>query len=217
MEAGKPANLAFAALRAEFDPMYAQEWWNSKLGLTFVAKGAKINDSMIEERIKNFTQRQLDNDKIRTFGMDVGYPVSHIVVKEWCPVKMDYYMGVTKNDLFYPRVILAEEVEDKSNAWEKAEEIFRDMRCYKGVCDAEPERRNALRFCQKLYGRMLSCDYLHSQTGRTVSYNEEELMLKVNRTSWLDLALGRYKSGAIELHRTLVKRSRITLKNQHEF
>ena len=84
-----------------------------------------------------------------------------------------------------------------------ADELWLQYGVDAGVVDAEPERRAALGFANKHFGRIFLCDYLWSQQGRQVIVNEDELGLKCNRTAWLDLTLGRYKSGDIDLPKDL--------------
>jgi hypothetical protein len=69
-----------------------------------------------------------------------------------------------------------------------------------GIIDAEPERRVALQFAYRHWGKIFLCDFLWSQQGRTVTMTpEEERTIKVNRTSWFDLALTRFKTKQIRL------------------
>ena len=198
-QAGIPSNLAFSAMRAKVDPMYAQEWYNSKLGEVYADEGAKISDELLDACIGSHRNGDINTDRLRTFGMDVG-TVNNIVIKEWYPVTHDaWHPELAKNDLFKPRTVFKTTTQGTDKDFDEAYEIFGDYKCTAGVLDAEPERRMALRFAQRLFGRMLCCDYLFSQSGRSVTCDEETLMLKVNRTSWLDQSLSRYKERSIEL------------------
>jgi len=53
--------------------------------------------------------------------------------------------------------------------------------------------------CQELGGGLMACDYLFSQQGKTVTRQDDDLMVKVNRTAWLDQTMFRYKNGTIRL------------------
>lgn len=194
--AGEAKNIAIAALKARNDPTRAQELYNSKLGVCFEAEGARVSYKQISDCIRDYFKGATYTGKIVTFGMDVG-SVLHIVVKEysfenWAP-------GLLINDLADAKLLLEIETSGGINDFNEARQIFGDYRCVSGVVDAEPERRESLRFAQTFFGRVFVCDYQYSQSGREVSISEEELTLKVNRTAWLDVSLGRYKNGTIVL------------------
>lgn len=193
---GVPGNFAFAALKAGLDPTYAQEFYNSKLGLPHTAAGAKITLPMIDAVKRGYRKRTIVPEKPRTLGIDVG-SVLHMVVKEW--TQSADVAGLDYNDQYTPRVVFEGTSSGSAMDFDEAYQLFYDLHVTAGVVDAEPERRAALQFAQRLNGRVLLCDYQSSQSGRSVIYNEDELTLKVNRTSWLDLTFSRYKRGAIEL------------------
>ncbi len=68
------------------------------------------------------------------------------------------------------------------------------------IIDAEPERRAAYQFATRFWGRVYLCDFLWSATGRQITQGtEEECTIKINRTSWFDLALTRFKNKTIVL------------------
>lgn len=196
-KAGIPYNLALAYIKGLRDPTFAQEFWNSKLGKTFTAEGAKITDKLIAACIKDFRKETYNPENIRTMGIDVG-SVLHIVIKEW--TKNDiWHPGVGINDRHDCRVVYEGTSSGSATDFDEAHELFNRFRCTAAVVDSEPERRAALQFAQSLWGHVLLCDYLYSQHGRDAQVNEEDCMIKVNRTSWLDLTLGRYKNGTIAL------------------
>ena len=130
-------------------------------------------------------------------GIDVG-AVLHIVIKEFTFNEHEYLPGLSVNDLANARLLLEIETSGRVSGNESdfldAYNLFLAYRVSACVVDAEPERREALRFAQKLWGRVLLCDYLYSQQGREVTINEDEAILKANRTAWMDVALGRYRN-----------------------
>lgn len=196
--AGKPASIALAALKAERDETEATEFHNSKLGITYVAKGAKVTDEMLDATIGTYRQKEIQPIFLRTMGIDVG-SVLHIIVTEW-KIHDTEHLGISVNDRATGRIVLTEETDPGDvHDFDRAHEMFMDMKCHAGVIDAEPERRAAYSFATKLWGYVLLCDYLWSQQGRQVQIApEEEALLKVNRTAWLDMSIGRFKNGTIE-------------------
>lgn len=202
VKAGTPYMLALAVLKARLDPTRAQELWNSKLGLCFEADGARITEKQIADAIGRYYKGPMINGStIRTMGVDVG-SVLHIVVKEFS--FSDVWMpAMSINDLATARVLYegttSGKVENDQSDFGEARQIFEDYRVHGCVVDAEPERREALRFAQSLWGRVLLCDYLFSQAGREASVNEDEASIKVNRTAWMDVSLGRFRNGSISI------------------
>lgn len=198
-KAGRPENFAVAALKANLDPTYAQEFYNSKQAKTYTAPGAKITDEHLNSVTKGYHQSRptFDPLRVRTLGIDVG-SVLHMVIKEFTPAET-WAPGFAVNDLATTRLVIAKESTGAATDFDEAYQLFMDYRCYAGVVDAEPERRSALQFAQRLYGRIYLCDYLFTQQGREVIVNEDELTIKCNRTSWLDLMFGRFKNKSTEI------------------
>lgn len=188
--AGKPGEIALAYLKSLRDPTEEQEFYNSKLGLTHVVDGAKINESMIldcvagHKRAKNFNQ-----DQYVTMGVDVG-KFLHVEINAW-----NIPPGAPATDIAshsVPRVIWFGRVA----AFEDLDILMRNYKVNFCVIDANPERRKAHEFAMRFYGAVKLCFYANGQSGRTITNSKEvETAVLVDRTSWLDLALGRFKKG----------------------
>jgi hypothetical protein len=71
------------------------------------------------------------------------------------------------------------------------------------VIDANPERRMALEFCQRFYGHAKMCFYNRGITGKEIVVKDDDHMIGVDRTSWLDLSLSRFRKQSILLPRDL--------------
>ena len=70
------------------------------------------------------------------------------------------------------------------------------------VIDAQPERRKAKEFVQRWYGHANICFYGNGIAGKELHVNDEELSVTVDRTSWLDLALARFRTRSISVRPT---------------
>lgn len=194
----QPWQLAEAYLLGEYDPSYEQEFWNSKMGRTHTAKEAKLTEGQVKAVIRDYITGPTFNNHFITMGVDVG-KVLHYVIKEWIPPK-DYYPGLLWNMQYKPKTICIGKTTRGPNDFRELAEIVADYKPNATVIDSEPERRAAYAFACEHHGKVLLCDYMHTQQGKHVQEGaEEELILKVNRTSWLDLTLSRYKSGDIHL------------------
>jgi len=193
---GRPDRFALAYLKSLTDPTYEQEFWNSKLALTHAVEGAKVTDKNLADCTGQYQKGPVLRTKIVTMGIDVG-AVLHFVIKEW--TVGERIKGLKINDISTARIIYEGTSSGAANDFNEAIELFGQYGCNSCIVDAEPERRAALQFAQKLWGRVLLCDYLFSQTGKEATVDEDECTVKVNRTAWLDLTLGRYKTGTIQI------------------
>ncbi len=67
------------------------------------------------------------------------------------------------------------------------------------VIDANPEKRLALDFASRFPGFVYLCFYAEGVKSRNVNIWSNEPTISVDRTAWLDLSLGRFKSNGIIL------------------
>lgn len=206
-----PWKFAEASLKAQTDPGEDQELHNSMMGVPFIAKGAGVTDIQIKECMKNFTifekSKGYEGTRNVTMGIDIGWPMCHIEIDEWLPPDRP------TNDLnsaSIPRVIFIETVQD----FDELKRIFIDFQVNYAIIDSQPERRMALEFCNSVMGRARACTYAVGVDGKTIKLDIEEARLSVDRTSWLDLSLGRFKSGKILLPLNTPEEYKTHIKNQ---
>lgn len=191
-----PAKIALSYLKGLRDPTDATEFYNSKLGLPYAAEGSKVTNDEIRQCEHTYTKGPSNNQKCVTMGVDVG-AVCHVWIDEW-EIEENRIPGLSINDQAKPRCLFEGHTSGKVNDFEELTELLQRYGVRFGIIDSEPERRQALTWAQKHWGMILLCDFLWSQTGRQVQLaNEEECTVKVNRTSWMDLALGRFRNKSI--------------------
>lgn len=191
-----PATLALNYLEGLEDPSRATEFWNSRMGLPFVAEGAKLAEKQVTDRISDHEQGPVDG--LITMGVDVG-AVCHYEIVEWF-IDRDRDLKLDINDCAKCRVIGAGRTTGAANDFNELAGLMDQYQVDFCVIDAEPERRAAYQFATRFWGRVYLCDFLWSAQGRQITPgNDEECIVKVNRTSWFDLALGRFKNKTISL------------------
>ena len=186
-----PPELAKSYIKAQIDPTEEQEFYNSKLGESHVVKGARITDDMIEDCIGQHKQGARSS-KFVTMGVDVGSWL-HVEIDEW-----DFISGLNVNDinlLSRPRLICQKRVLN----FEELDSLMREYGIYFVIIDANPERRKATEFCRRFHGYSRMCFYGNNVNGKELHDKPEEYSVTVDRTSWIDLALGRFKSKNIIL------------------
>jgi hypothetical protein len=185
------AKAYFNSLRDETDE---QEFYNSKLGVTHEIAGSRISEGQIES-VKGTYIRQKSNDYgLVTMGVDVNYPFLNFEIDKW-----DVPSGISITDLnnnSRPHVINY----GKLNDMEELDELMRDFKVSFCVIDAQPERRKAYEFATRFWGHVRLIFYIGSIVGKQIKITDDgEPKVTVDRTSWLDVSLGRFKNGSITL------------------
>jgi hypothetical protein len=189
-----PYKLAQSYLRAQTNPADEQEFYNSKLGLTHTVEGARVTDAQIEactvgrKKVIGVTKPGLI-----TLGVDVGRWL-HYEVTEW---HVDRPRETSINNAAVGCVLS----EGKVLNFDDLDRILRDYAVTFCVIDAQPERRKALEFARRHWGRVKTCFYVNSMTNSKEirAHDEESHAISVDRTSWLDMSLGRVQCGRLQL------------------
>lgn len=189
-----PLDFALAYLRAERDPSEEQELYNSKLGLPHIVKGAGVTDADIDQCLRDHRQESsYQHGRLTTMGIDVGKWL-HFEICQWSV--HDAVSTTDLNVMAQPKLVKAGKVEH----FEQLDELMVKFGVHHGIIDANPERRKAFEFASRFFGRIHLCFYGQSIQGKQIHISkEEELTVNVDRTSWMDLALGRFKTNTIAL------------------
>lgn len=189
-----PPDLAASCIRGRYNPADEQEFYNSKLGLTHAVKGAKITDEVLDSCITNY--KKADSrapGAIVTMGIDVGTFLHCEITEHFLagkPTSSDVNLVVTS------KVLLDTKVKD----FTELDNLMKSYSVLFAVIDANPERRMALEFAQRFWGRVKLCFYGNNVNGKQIHVHDEgEHTVTVDRTSWMDLALARFKTGKIQL------------------
>lgn len=194
----KPWEVAKLYLLAQYDKSAEQEFHNSKMGQVHEVKGARVTDDDISNCIGGHTSDAMPKPgKLVTMGADQG-GVIHYEINEW-NFPRDYIPTTDINEMAIPRVLKAGTCKE----FEELDTLMKHYRIHAAVIDAQPEKREALRFAGKFYGFVHLCYYGEGSSGRTLREWTEEPAVTVDRTAWLDLSLGRFRGGRIILPKDL--------------
>ena len=179
-----PVKFARAYYKSLLNPAEEQEFHNQKCGAPHLTEGARVEDTDIEACTMN--HRNGDRPKattVVTMGVDVGKWL-HCEIDEWTMVRKasDIHSSCTCKTLKICKVVDFEELE----------KLILDYGVNYTVIDANPERRKALAFCKRFYGHASMCFYGREQKGREITEGIEMPSITVDRTSWIDVALGRF-------------------------
>lgn len=192
----KPWEFAVVALKAKTSDEDEQEFVNSKLGLPHVVEGSKINEEDFENCTGNYERARAvhDGNCFITMGVDVGKKIN---------VEIDEFViddRINSNDISLkglPRVLSEFELDE----FEELDELMQRYRVNCCVIDRQPEQRKAKEFCRRFEGVAWTCTYGNAVSGRDITIHEDpgDMRVTVDRTSWLDLSLGRFKRKGIKL------------------
>jgi hypothetical protein len=184
-----PEEFAKQYLKSQIDPVEEQEFYNSKLGLPHLVKGARVDDGEITACLASHTNAEKPAlNTIVTMGVDVGKWL-HFEIDEWSLAlnanSADLHVLATPTVKYIGRVAEFEELDDIMLR-------YMIMHC---VIDANPERRKALEFCNRFPGLATMCFYGNESKGKEISLGKELPSCTVDRTSWLDVSIGRFAKG----------------------
>ena len=193
--AGSPVNIAKTYFKAQEDPTEEQEFYNSVLGQPHEVKGARIMVEDIEACKGNYAAITPENayttSGFLTMGVDVG-KVLHYELTEWRQIQSKS-LDVNTNAI--PRVIRVGTV-DHFHEIDALINIHHPMQV---VIDKNPERRMAYELAQRFPGIVWQCEYQRGISSKQFRQDEEQSLVAVDRTSWMDLALSRFKTHRIQV------------------
>ena len=185
----KPEAFARAKLRGDESPAYKQEFSKSKLGLPFIETGARVTDEELTYATRQYHQFTRWQGGLTMMGIDVGTRLHF----EICDYTLAPGAGLGDiNTLANARTLRAGSVKD----FEELDQLMAAYHVTHCVIDAHPEKRKALEFAQRHLGRVSLCYYITGLSSTNpITIQPEYYAVKVDRTTWLDQSLGRYRNG----------------------
>jgi hypothetical protein len=193
-----PSVVAIQAVSAEYNPMDEQELWNSKLGLPHVTEGAAVTDPVFDNCIGDFVQAQVSPPGYPiTMGVDIGKWL-HYEIDQWIIdgtfTGSEIHMGAVAKILKVGKVKSFNEIFD----------LCKRFGVHFTVVDENPEKRKALDFAASAPGYIKLCRYPNGVPIKQIRiHDEEEHLISVDRTSWLDISLGRFHTKTIRVPRNI--------------
>ena len=190
-----PAKFIKAFFLGKTNAADEQEFYNSKLGMPHIVEGARVTEAEIKRCIgEHLSYQGMDNGLV-TMGVDVGNWL-HLEIDKWF---IPHNCGPNINTYAKAQVLKGSKVRD----FEELDLLMDQFNIRHCVIDSQPEKRKAIEFAQRWPGRVHICYYGRGVAGKQIHENEEELSVTVDRTSWLDLSLGRFRNRAISLPRDI--------------
>jgi len=198
MPACHPIETARSFLRAQNSAADEQEFYNSLMGLPHIVDGANVTAEQVDACIRDFVMpyREGLNDLI-TMGVDVGTKCN-VVLKSWkFPASLQGIADI--NAIAEPSIFYAGTVD----RYEDLDEIMRKFKPNFTVIDNLPDTRKSLEFARTYPGAVKLCSYASSNTREITDTQLQGDRITVDRTTWLDLTLGRYQTNKINLPKNI--------------
>lgn len=192
--AASTKHFARAAVKATTNPYEAQEFAKSKQGMPYIEKGARLTDEDIKQCIGDYGTKTSAQRGIVTMGVDIGSRI-HFEIAAHTFNNVSHTMDI--NLATHSQVLRAGHVMH----FEELDHMMRAYNIIMCVVDAHPEKRKALEFAQRFPGRVKVCFYIEGLSNSRPFKEDidETYAVKVDRTSWLDLALSRFRNKTISI------------------
>lgn len=190
-----PISLAQTHFKAMKDPAQETELWNSKVGVPHEVKGARVTDKELEDRVRDYEMFDSFDGDFTTMGVDVGKQL-HVVITSW---RIGAKANEDINAASESRIIWTGCVDE----FEQLDGLMHRYNIRSCVIDANPETRKAREFASRFWGHVHPCWYGRDIKGKVINLNEESQTVTVDRTSWLDCSLSRFRNKTTILPSTL--------------
>jgi len=195
-----PSEMVNAYQKSLLSDPAATEFTNQKLGETYIAEGARLTDAIIEScrdttKILG-TDRPEDSSRNIYMGIDVGTFLDCWIAE----IKYDSNPGQFPYETSKMEVLQILRL--PSEDWDGVCNLMREWQVRYAVVDSHPDTVNARRFCRRFRGFAGMCQYRRGTTGKEIKVVEDERgvpILTVDRTTFLDLALGRFHKGKVSI------------------
>lgn len=197
-KAGQPKVLAEAKLRGLGNKAAEQEWHNSKLGQAHEVEGARVSLETIKECFSKVGRLKSDlplDNRIHTMGVDVGKWL-HVEIAGWDIPRI----GNDINMMSKP-IIVWEGTLPMTAGMTELDPLMRQYQIHQAVVDINPERSSAAAFAKRFWGFVKLCTFARGMNSKSLAIDstEDDFKINVDRTLWLDLAMGRYHAKTIDL------------------
>lgn len=194
-----PGEIVVAYHRGMGDEGAMAEFHKSKLGLPFIPDGGQIGDDMIDKCVrhnlsKNDPRPTVGGSRCITMGVDQGDWL-HVEITEWF---VDQY-GPDINSIAIAKVLWQSKYNvNAENGWSRLDELMREWQVLHCVVDADPNTNDARQFARRFPGYVTLCRYRRGIPQREMQVSESDefrtQITTVDRTSWIDISLGRFKN-----------------------
>lgn len=200
-----PGDIARAWLEGQIKQSAEQEFYNSRLGLPFVAEGTQVSAANILDATGDYQSGPQPG--LITMGVDIGRRSHHYVIAKWEIDKL----GPEING-FAKQTILKI---GKANSFAELDELMRTYQVLMAVLDSQPEYQKTLEFCLTFQPHAKMCTYNTHRTATALLKipDPSNPNVTANRTLWLETAISRLINGTTTLPKDYPEEFETNIKN----
>lgn len=192
---GTPKSIARAYIKSLEDPSEEQEFHNSKLGVPHIVKNSQLTEQEVEDCKKSYAKPRKPSSPIVGIGIDVG-KFWHIEIDEFFLNSKSTERLVNERSVARVLNHLTLPLEEGYSGIIK---LIKKYRPSGVVVDLQPETLIATKLAKRFPGLVYMCKFVRGVAPKYLHFNEEDKRVNVDRTSWLDVALKRFRNKTIHL------------------
>lgn len=195
-----PGEMADAYHKSQLSDLAAIEFKNQKLGEPHIAEGARLTDTVIDscydKSYRLGADRPENSKRLVCMGIDVGTFLDCWIAEfsyERDPKNMPYENSTSR---------VLQLIRVPQDDWNQLGNLMREWQVRHACIDFQPDTVNARRFCRQFRGYASMVAYRRGTIGNEIKETEDEQLVKcltVDRTVFLDLALGRFHKGKTKI------------------
>ena len=200
-----PGDIAKAWLEGQIKSSAEQEFYNSRLGLPYVAEGTQVSTKNILDCIRDYVSGPQDG--FVTMGVDGGRTKHHYVIIKW---EIEAF-GSEVNMTSVPTVLKVGE----ATSYNELDALMHEYQVLMAVLDSQPEYQKTLEFCIKFAPHAKMCTYNTNRASNILLKIPDPYVpnITANRTLWIETALTRIINGTISLPRDIANDFETHLQN----
>ena len=194
-----PGELVVAYFKGQSDDAAQVEFVNQKLGEPHLLEGARVTDPIIDSCLSDHRTEDARPDvadRMITVGIDVGTFLD-IVVAEYL---YDREPGYEPHLNSVCKVLWTGRL--PGSDFGILDRLLSEWQVQYACIDSQPETVNAKAFCRRFPGHASVVQYRRGTTGHEIKEAKDDdrvSVLTVDRTSFLDMSLGRFHKQRIQL------------------
>ncbi|MCP4897557.1 MAG: hypothetical protein GY906_11345 [bacterium] len=195
-----PQEMVNAFHKSQMSDLAAIEFQNQKMGEPHISEGARLTDAIVAENYdrtyKIGDERPDDSSRMICMGIDVGTFLDCWIAEftyERDPGNMPYENS---------RMRLLQAIRVPQDDWNQLPNLMREWQVRHACIDFQPDTVNARRFCRSFKGFSSMVAYRRGTVGNEIKETTDEQgvpCLTVDRTSFLDMVLGRFHKNKVTI------------------
>lgn len=194
-----PGEIVIDYFKSQTNAFARQEFHKSILGEPFVGQQSQVTDEMIVKAIKQYSCRQLvptDSSRMITMGIDRGTWCTYVICEWFYPA-----FCLDLNTVADCRVLDAGTFHEEDFDV-MPDRLMREWQVKACMVDMDPGPQDARRFARRFPGFVWLNRYRQGRSGKEMTIDDDGSyapVATVDRTNWLDVCMGRFFSGKVDL------------------